>query len=87
MSVMTTLTIKLPEELKARLKAEARLTGKSVSAVVRRELQRGFSPRRKGTKKPSLLDVAGDLAGRGDSGITDLATNPKYMKGFGEWRH
>lgn len=83
---MTTLTIKLPEELKARLEAAARLSGKSVSALVRRELQKGFSPRRKGAKKPSLLDLAGDLAGRGDSGVTDLATNPKYMEGYGEWR-
>ena len=83
---MTTLTIKLPEELKARLEAEARLSGKSVSAVVRRQLQKGFSPRRKGGKKPSMLDLAGDLAGRGASGVTDLATNPRHMKGFGEWR-
>ena len=32
------------------------------------------------------LDRLRDLAGRGDSGIADLATNPKYLKGFGRWR-
>jgi hypothetical protein len=37
-------------------------------------------------KKPSLLDRLRDLAGKGDSGIADLATNPKYLKGFGRWR-
>ena len=36
-------------------------------------------------KKPSLLDRLHDLAGKGDSGIADLATNPKYLKGFGQW--
>jgi hypothetical protein len=33
-----------------------------------------------------VLDLLRDLAGKGDSGIPDLATNPEYMKGFGEWR-
>lgn len=85
---MTTLTIKLPEELKARLEAEARLAGKSMSAVVRRSLEKGLSSetKKKGARKPSLLDLAGDLAGCGDSGVLDLATNPKYMEGYGAWR-
>jgi len=34
-------------------------------------------------KKPSLLDRFGDLVGKGDSGVPDLGTNPKYMEGFG----
>lgn len=81
---MTTLTIKLPEELKARLEAEARLSGKSVSAVVRDSLERRLRAKRHaGT---SLYERTKDLYGIGESGIPDLATNPKYMEGFGAWR-
>jgi hypothetical protein len=35
-------------------------------------------------RKLSLLERFGDLVGKGDSGIPDLATNPKYMEGFGQ---
>jgi hypothetical protein len=31
----------------------------------------------------TLFDVASDLIGSVDSSVTDLATNPKYMEGFG----
>jgi plasmid stability protein len=81
--VMSSITIKLPEELKKRLQDRARASGKSCSALVRHSIEKELIASSKG-KKPSLLDLFGDLAGKGDSGVTDLATNPKYMKGFGE---
>ena len=40
----------------------------------------------KPAKKPSLHDLMKDGCGIVDSGVTDLATNKKYMKGFGKWR-
>jgi Arc/MetJ-type ribon-helix-helix transcriptional regulator len=79
---MTSITIKLPEELKEKLEAQARVRGKSCSAVVRDSLEKDLAI----SKKPSLLDRLHDLAGKGDSGIADLATDPKYLKGFGQWR-
>jgi len=84
---MTSITIKLPEELKEKLEAQARVRGKSCSALVRDSLEKELvvSKKMRG-KKPSLLDRLHDLAGKGDSGIADLATNPKYMEGFGQWR-
>jgi hypothetical protein len=82
---MVTLTIKLPQELRAKLEKEATLSGRSVSAVVRESLCKHLS--RKGVRrKPSLLALAGELCGIGDSRVADLATNPKHLEGFGEWR-
>lgn len=80
---MSSITIKLPDELKKKLQARARASGKSCSALVRHSIEKELIASSNG-KKPSLLDLFGDLAGKGDSGVTDLATNPKYMEGFGE---
>lgn len=77
---MASLTIKLPDHVKSRVEAEARLAGRSVSAYIRDLLDR---PART-AKKPSLHDLAGDLCGAGDSGQPDLATNPAHLRGFGE---
>jgi Arc/MetJ-type ribon-helix-helix transcriptional regulator len=80
---MTSITIKLPEALKEKLETQARLRGKSFSALVRDSLEKDLVVTRKGRRtKPSLLDRLRDLAGKGESGIADLATSPKYLKGF-----
>ncbi len=85
MPFMVTISVKLPAVLKNQAEAEARLSGKSVSALVRESLSTRISLK-KGSKKISLYQKSKNLCGCLDSGITDLATNPKYMKGFGEWR-
>lgn len=46
---------------------------------------RGKVARRRLAGRPSLLARAGDLCGCLDSGVTDLATNPKHLEGFGTW--
>jgi hypothetical protein len=81
---MTTLSIKMPVELKLKVESAARFAGKSVSAVVRDSLT--LTVRRSGPRKPSLYERTRDLCGAGDSGVADLATNPEHMKGFGSWR-
>jgi len=84
---MTSITIKLPAELKDKLKAQARASGKSCSALVRHTLEKNLFVSKNGRRKnPSALEKLGDLVGKGYSGIPDLSTNPKYMKGFGQWR-
>jgi len=65
------------------LQDRARASGKSCSALVRVSLEKELAASKKG-KKLSLLERMGDLVGKGDSGIPDLATNPKYMEGFGQ---
>lgn len=80
-ATMSTQTIYLPEALKDRLRIEARLRGVSMSGFVRSCLEADLKQ-----KRPSLYERTKDLCGSVSSGIPDLATNPKYMKGFGEWR-
>ena len=36
--------------------------------------------------KPNAFELIQDLAGSVSSGKKDMATNPKYMKGYGKWR-
>ena len=80
---MTNLTVKIPPELKASVEERARLTGRSVSAIVRESLQKTVQ-RPESAGAPSLLERAGDLCGCFDSGIDDLASNSSHLKGFGQ---
>lgn len=79
-SVMTSLTVKLPESLRQKVESAARISGHSVSVVVREALSAQFpdSP-----SAVSLYDRTRDLCGRGASGIKDLATSAEHMDGYG----
>jgi plasmid stability protein len=78
---MTTLTIKLPAELKQRLELEASQSGRSISALIREAVTERL---RAGETKTSLYDRTRDLCGAGASGRPDLATNPDHLEGLGE---
>jgi hypothetical protein len=80
---MTTISLKLPEALVARLEAEARSRQKSKSAIIREYLEQGLNGAQRG-KRPSFYERARDLCGVGHSGVQDLATNPKHLEGFGK---
>jgi hypothetical protein len=81
--VMQTISLKLPDGLLAQLEKESRARRMNKSALVRAALERELSaPRPK--KKPSCYDLARDLAGSIKGLPRDIATNPKYMEGFGE---
>ena len=80
---VTNLTIKVPPDLKASVEERARMTGSSVSAIVRESLRETLRPAQSGGG-PSLLERAGDLCGCFDSGMEDLASNPNHLKGFGK---
>jgi Arc/MetJ-type ribon-helix-helix transcriptional regulator len=76
---MGTLTVKLPRPLEARLDAVVRRRKQRKSDVVREAIERLVA---EDSEKGSVLDLMRDLKGIG-SGPKDLATNPKYMKGYG----
>jgi hypothetical protein len=80
---MPRISLKLPDALLAQLESESRLRRTSKSAVVRAALEREFLPKKPG-KMPSCYDLARDLAGSIKGLPRDIATNPKYLKGFGE---
>jgi plasmid stability protein len=80
---VTTISLKLPAALIARLKVEARSRRKSKSAVIRECLDQGLGKNRPG-RKPSFHELAQDVCGIGSSRVRDLASNPKYLAGLGK---
>ena len=79
---MTTISLKIPDELLGRMDAMARSKRTSRSAVLREALEEKL---RAADRKaaPSLYDQSADLCGIGSSGLGDLASNPKHLDGFG----
>ena len=78
-----TISLKIPAEIGARLKSVAERNRVSKSEYVRATLISALYAEK---EKPSALEVLQDLAGSVSSGKKDMATNPKYMKGYGKWR-
>jgi len=78
---MKNISLKLPEELHFTLEHIAKQRGAAKSDVVRDALEAYFAGAKNGSRM-SIADLAGDLAGCIE-GPPDLATNPKYMRGFG----
>ena len=80
---MTTITLKVPRVIAAKLDAVATKKRIPKSKYVRDLLS---SALKREEAKLSLYDRMKDGIGCVSSGKRDLSTNPKHMKGFGEWR-
>ena len=79
---MITMTCKLPEKLASELETLARTERRSKSALVREALETRLKARRR--RHPvTAYDIVKHLCGSIKGGPSDLATNPKHMKGFG----
>jgi len=78
---MTTITCKIPEQLDAMLEAMARQRRVPKSTIVREALEQQLKYERN-VASPTAYDLAKVVCGT-LSGPSDLATNPKHMKGFG----
>lgn len=78
-----TLTVKLPDELASRLNKRAERLGVSKSELVREFVEQALNVAGAAEEAPSAYDLMNDGCGIADSGVTDLATNPKHMEGFG----
>jgi hypothetical protein len=76
-------TIEVPDELYRRAKAEAALRGHRLKDLVEEGLRLVLEA--KGTKQrpPSLAELTQHARGVVDSGISDLASNPEHLAGFG----
>jgi len=79
---MTTITCKLPENLDAQLEAVAEKRGISKSHLVREAIEENLRKEKKRVKL-SAYDVMKAACGIVKGGPRDLASNPKYLKGFG----
>ncbi len=78
---MTTMTIKMPERMSARLRQQASELDMNCSEFIRQAVENLLNAGPRQTEG-TCLSLASDLVGCLD-GAHDLATNPDHMKGFG----
>ncbi|HVM60511.1 MAG TPA: ribbon-helix-helix domain-containing protein [Verrucomicrobiae bacterium] len=80
---MTTITVKLPEELEAQLDVAAKRRRTSRSEVVRQLLEQGLRKPGHGAGA-SCYELARDLCGSVKGAPPDLSTNKRHLEGFGQ---
>ena len=80
---MRTVSLKLPDDLEARLERAALTRGRSKSDVVRRALARYLPGEERRDDRSSFLSLAAGLVGCVD-GPPDLSENPRHLDGYGE---
>ena len=76
-------TVELSEALFRRAKAEAALRGRKLKDLIEEGLQLVLLTPPGGRAQPSLEDLMKPARGVVDSGVSDRASNPKHLKGFG----
>jgi predicted transcriptional regulator len=79
---MKSVSLKLPDDLNAKLEQVSRERGAAKSDVVRDALDAYFAGQTNG-RQLSCADLAAEIIGS-VTGPVDLATNPKHMRGFGQ---
>lgn len=79
---MITISLKVPDELVARMDAVARATKTNRSALLREALEEKLTAAARNIL-PSLFERSADLCGKGCSGLGDLASNSSHLEGFG----
>lgn len=79
-------TVDIADELFRRAKAEAALRGRKFRDLVEEGLRRVLDDPSSGAPPPAafLADLMKGAKGVVDSGVPDLASNPKHMEGFGD---
>jgi hypothetical protein len=79
-------TVDLSDDLFRRAKAEAALRGRKFKDLVEEGLRMVLeTPRPEASAEPrrTLHDLMAEFCGVGDSGVSDLASDPKHLEGFG----
>jgi len=79
---MKTVSLKLPDQLDAKLAIAAK-RGRTTKAAVARKALDAYLNGKKPAKKGSFLELAGDAIGCVE-GPGDLSYNPDYMRDFGK---
>ena len=75
-------TVEVPDDLYRQAKAEAALRGRKLRDLVEEGLRLVLETPPK-SRRPSLAGLTRRARGIVDSGIPDLASNPRYLAGFG----
>ena len=76
-------TVEVPDDLYRRAKAEAALRGRKLKDLIEEGLRLVLEVRGKRRKSPSLAGLTKRARGMINSGVSDLASNPKHLAGFG----
>ena len=80
---MRTISLKTPHAVFRKLESEARRRRVTKSQLVRANLEQALAEGKEGARV-SCYDLARDLAGKVKGLPKDLATNPAYLKEFGQ---
>lgn len=76
-------TIEVPDELYRRAKAEAALRGRKLRDLVEDGLRLVLDGQKNMRRPPSVAGLTKRARGMIDSGISDLASNPRHLESFG----
>jgi hypothetical protein len=76
-------TIEFSDALYRRAKSEAALRGRKVKDLVEEGLRLVLETPRRSRRRHSLAGLMKGARGTVDSGVADLASNPKHLKDFG----
>lgn len=76
-------TVEMPDELYRRAKSEAALRGRKLKDLVEEGLRLVLDAPSGARPQPSLAKLMKGACGVVDSGISDLASNPAHLAGFG----
>jgi hypothetical protein len=76
-------TVEVPDDLYRRAKAEAALRGRKLKDLIEEGLRLVLEAPRKTRRNPTLAELIRPAQGLIDSGVSDLASNPEHLKGFG----
>jgi hypothetical protein len=76
-------TIEVPDDLYRKAKAMAALRGRKLKDLVEEGLRLVVEAPRKARRQRTLAELMKRARGVVDSGIPDLASNPRHLAGFG----
>ena len=76
-------TLDIPDELYRKVKAKSALEGRRVREVAIALFSEWVGPPTSPPNAPTAYDLLRDGVGIVESGVADLATNPKHLEGFG----
>ena len=76
-------TVELPDEPYRRAKVEAAARGRRLKDLVEEGLELVLEAPRGPRLRPDLARLMQDACGVVDSGLSDLASNPAHLAGFG----
>jgi hypothetical protein len=76
-------TIEVSDDLYRRAKAQAALRGRKLKDLIEEGLRLALETPRRRRRSPSLAGLMKSARGAVDSGMADLASNPKHLARFG----